>query len=51
MDFIGSFLQANVKHIIFVKLDSRHGEYFPELTNYVGKPLILNNSTYGNSNY
>ena len=28
-DFIGAFLQANVKHRVFVKLDSRYGEYFP----------------------
>ena len=25
LDFIGAFLQANVKHSIFVKLDSRYG--------------------------
>ena len=28
LDLIGSFLQANVKHRVFVKLDSRYGEYF-----------------------
>ena len=28
LDFIGKFLQANVKHRVFVKLDSRYGEYF-----------------------
>ena len=26
LDFIGAFLKANVKHIVFVKLDSRYGE-------------------------
>ena len=25
----GAFLQANVKHRVFVKLDSIYGEYFP----------------------
>ena len=29
LDFIGAFLKANVKHRVFVKLDSRYGEYFP----------------------
>ena len=28
--FIGAFLQANVKNIVFVKLDMRHAAYFPE---------------------
>ena len=30
LDFIGSFLQANVKHRVFVKLESSYGEYFQE---------------------
>ena len=30
LDLFGEFLQANVKHRVFVKLDSRYGEYFPE---------------------
>ena len=34
LDFIGEFLQANVKRRVFVKLDSRHGEYFLEYCNY-----------------
>ena len=29
LDSIGAFLQANVKHRVFVKSDSRYGEYFP----------------------
>ena len=30
LDFIGTFLQAKVKNIVFVKLDSRCADYFPE---------------------
>ena len=30
IDFIGEFLQANVKNRVFVKLDMRHAAYFPE---------------------
>ena len=51
MDLIGAFLQANVKHRVFVKLDSRYGEYFPEYANYFGIPLRLNKSMYGINNY
>ena len=47
LDFIGSFLQANVKHRVFVKLDCRYGEYFPDCANYFGRQLRLNKSMYG----
>ena len=30
LDFIGAFLQANVKNRVFVKLDMRYEAYFPE---------------------
>ena len=30
IDFIGEFLQAKVKNRVFVKLDMRHTDYFPE---------------------
>ena len=39
LDLIGAFLWANVKHRIFLKLDSRYGEYFPKYCNYFGKLL------------
>ena len=39
LNFIVVFLQANVNHRVFVKLDSRYGEYFPEYANYFGRPL------------
>ena len=44
--FIGEFLQANVKHTVFVKLDSRYGEYFPEYANNFGRPLRLKKLTH-----
>ena len=30
LDFIGAFLQAKVKNRVFVKLDMRYANYFPE---------------------
>ena len=30
LDFVGEFLQAKVKNIVFVKLDMRYADYFPE---------------------
>ena len=45
--FIVAFLQANIKHGVFVKFDSRYGEYFPEYAKYFGIPLRLNKSMYG----
>ena len=50
LDFIGSFLQERVKNKVFVKLDSRYAEYFPEYSNYFGRALILLNSMYGMTN-
>ena len=45
--FIGAFLQAKIKNMVFVKLDSRYAEYFPEFSNYFGSALILLKSMYG----
>ena len=39
LDFIGEFLQVKVKKIIFVKLDSRYVDYFPEYSSYFGRAL------------
>ena len=50
MDFIGAFLQANVKHRVFVELDSRYGEYFPDYINYFGILFRINKSMYGINN-
>ena len=50
LNFIGEFLQAKVKNIVFVKLDSRYADYFPEYSNYFGIVLILLKSMYGMTN-
>ena len=44
--FIGAFLQAKVKNIVFVKLDIRYTDYFPEYANYFVNNLRLLNSMY-----
>ena len=48
--FIGSFLQAKVKNRVFVKLDIRYIDYFPEYAHYFGRALRLLKSMYGMSN-
>ena len=48
--FIGSFLQAKVKNRLFVNLDSRYKDYFPEYAKYFGRALRLLNSMYGMTN-
>ena len=50
LDFIGAFLQANVKNIVFVKLDMRYAAYFPEYTQYFGRALKLLKYMYGMTN-
>ena len=39
LDFIGAFLQAKVKGRIFVKLNEKYADYFPEYKRYFGCPL------------
>ena len=34
LDFIGILLQAKVKNRVFVKLESRYADYFPEYYSY-----------------
>ena len=41
LDFIGAFLQANVKNIFFVTLGSKYREDIPEYANYFSRPLRL----------
>ena len=48
--FIGAFLQAKVKNRVFVKLDSRYTDYFPEYSKYFGRSLRLLKSMYGMTN-
>ena len=50
LDFIGAFLQANVKDRVFVKWDMRYAAYFPEYSQYFGRALKLLKSMYGMTN-
>ena len=50
LDFIGAFLQAKVKNRVFVKLDCRYADYFPECPNYFERALRLLKSMYGMTN-
>ena len=50
LDFIGAFLQANVKNRVFVKFDMRYATYFTEYTQYFGRSLKLLKSMYGMTN-
>ena len=47
LDFIGEFLQAKVKNRVFVKLDMRYVDSFPEYSQYSGIALKLLKSMYG----
>ena len=51
LDFIGSFFQAKVKNMVFVKLDSTYADYFPEYSKYFGRALRLLKSMYGMTKY
>ena len=50
LDFNGAFLQAKVKKSVFVKLDIRYTDSFPEYAKYLGKALRLLKSMYGMNN-
>ena len=50
LDFIGAFLQANFKNRVFVKLDSRYADYFPEYSKYFWRALRSLKSMYGMTN-
>ena len=50
LDFIGTFLQDKVKNRVFVKLDMRYADYFPEYAQYFGRALKLLKSMYGMTN-
>ena len=39
--FIGPFLRAKVKNRVFVKLDMRYADYFPDYAQYFGRALKL----------
>ena len=50
MDFIGAFIQANVKHRVFLNFDSRYEDYLPEYFSYFVIPLRPKKSMYGMTN-
>ena len=50
LDFIGEFLQAKVKNRVFVKLDMRYADYFPEYAQYFGRAFKFLKSMYGMAN-
>ena len=45
-----AFLQAKVKNRLFVKLDIRYTNYFPEYAKYFGRALIFLKYMYGMTN-
>ena len=50
LDFIGASLQAKVKNRVFVKLEMRYADFFPEYSQYFGRALKLLISMYGMNN-
>ena len=48
--FIRALLKAKVKNRVFVKLDSRYAEHFPENSKYFGRALILLKYMFGMTN-
>ena len=50
LGFIGAFPQEKVKNRVFVNLDSRDADYFPEYSSYFGRALRLLKSMYGMTN-
>ena len=50
LDCIVAFLQEKVKNRIFLKLDSKYTDYFPEYSTYLGRALILLKYIYGMTN-
>ena len=51
LDFIGAFLKAKVSNRVFVKLDIRYTDYFPEYAQYFGRALRFLKSVYGMTHY
>jgi hypothetical protein len=46
LDFVGAFLQANVRGRIFVTLPKVYGDIWPDFKYCCGRPLRLVNSMY-----
>ena len=50
LDLIRSLLQGKVNIRVFVNMDSKYADYFPEYSNYFGNFLRLLMSMYGMTN-
>ena len=50
LGFIVVLFQSKVKNRVFVKLDIRYTDYFPEYTKYFGRALRFLKSMYGMTN-
>ena len=50
LDLIGAFLQEKVKNRVFLRLDIRYADCFPEYPKYFGRALRSLNSMYGMTN-
>ena len=46
-DFIGAYLQANMDRAVYVMLPMELKEFFPDLAEWFGVPLLLEKSCYG----
>jgi Reverse transcriptase (RNA-dependent DNA polymerase) len=46
-DFVGAYLQALMDRIVYVMLPIELAEYFPDLAEWFGVPLLLYKSAYG----
>ena len=47
LDFIGAYLQADMKSRIFVRLPKEYRPYFPDIDRFFNQPLLLNKTLYG----
>ena len=47
LDFIGAFLQAQARNRVFTTLPKDWAKWFPHLSEWFGKPLLLLKSLYG----
>ena len=50
LDFIWEFIQAKFQNKIFVKLDCRYAEYFPEYSSYFERAVRLLKYLFGMTN-
>jgi hypothetical protein len=46
-DFVGAYLQALMEWIVYIMLPVKLAEYFPDLAEWFGVPLLLYKSAYG----